>query len=384
VNTHAAPLTDERSSGLLDAIYDCAIAPERWPHAMEMICAELDCSSSAIIVADLKQYRVEPLAGWNNEVFSGEDLERYFDNVVSMFSVEGLGRALDEPIILSRQNDPASYPRLPNCERTVKPVGIHDIIATMAWREPNRIGAMTAHRRKEAGVATDREIAIMRLLAPHIRRAMAISNRMDHVALFNQSLGASLDSFDVGVIAVDAEGLILHANAEARAMFAAGMPVMSRHDRLSALPQDAASELSKAVTCAHRGDLVIGVPLLGPEGAPAIAHVLPLKHRKDCPHFGPRATAAVFVSMADQTRSVNFEAFARHHNISAAETRVLERVIMGSTVAQIGLALNISKDTVKTHLKQIFSKTGVRGQAELIKMVNGLAPRVSRRGCRQT
>jgi DNA-binding CsgD family transcriptional regulator len=378
VNTHAAPLTNERLSGLLDAIYDCAIAPERWPHAMEMICAELDCSSSAIIVADLKQCRVEPLAGWNNEVFSEEDLEKYFDSVCSMFNAVGLGRAVDEPIILSRQNDPASYPGLRNYQRAVKPAGIHDIIATTAWRDPNRIGAMTANRREEAGVATDREIAIVRLLAPHIRRALAISNRMDHGALFNQSLVASLDSFDVGIITVDAESLILHANAQARAMFAAGTPVISRHDRLSALPQDAASELSKAVTRAHPGEPVIGVPLLGPEGAPAIAHVLPLERRKDFPHFGPRAAAMVFVSMADQTRPVNFDALARHHRISAAETRVLECVIAGSTVAQVGLALDISKDTVKTHLRQIFSKTGVRSQTELIKMVNRLAPRVWR------
>jgi DNA-binding CsgD family transcriptional regulator len=37
----------------------------------------------------------------------------------------------------------------------------------------------------------------------------------------------------------------------------------------------------------------------------------------------------------------------------------------GRSVAEIGAQLNTSPNTVKTHLRRVFAKTGVHGQAEL-------------------
>jgi hypothetical protein len=52
-------VTSDRLSRLVGAIYDCVIEPDRWPVAMEEICADLNCIMSALYLMDLErsQYR---------------------------------------------------------------------------------------------------------------------------------------------------------------------------------------------------------------------------------------------------------------------------------------------------------------------------------------
>jgi DNA-binding CsgD family transcriptional regulator len=81
------------------------------------------------------------------------------------------------------------------------------------------------------------------------------------------------------------------------------------------------------------------------------------------------------VAEMDQPRKVSMtasyptEAAARQFRLTPSEARVLDAVLKVSGVSEIAEALGISEATVKTHLQNIFGKTGVRRQADLIKLV---------------
>ena len=57
------------------------------------------------------------------------------------------------------------------------------------------------------------------------------------------------------------------------------------------------------------------------------------------------------------------------YGLSAREREVAQRVILGSSTAEIAGALFISPYTVQDHLKAIFDKVGVRSRGELVKQV---------------
>lgn len=65
-----------------------------------------------------------------------------------------------------------------------------------------------------------------------------------------------------------------------------------------------------------------------------------------------------------------------HHEdlqeLSPRELEVLALLVEGSRVPAIGTALHISQHTVRNHLKSIYRKCGVQGQAELIEWVRSL------------
>jgi DNA-binding CsgD family transcriptional regulator len=68
-----------------------------------------------------------------------------------------------------------------------------------------------------------------------------------------------------------------------------------------------------------------------------------------------------------------FQRFADAFRLTAAETRVGELIVKGSRPAHVARTLHISPNTVRSHLKDIFSKTGTHGQLELFRLFMGAA-----------
>src|SRR5262249_4326228 len=107
---------------------------------------------------------------------------------------------------------------------------------------------------------------------------------------------------------------------------------------------------------------------LTPVGAiPLLATVLPLKGTPMRTRLNPAAVAAVLVG-APPDRRDTAHLMALAYDLSRAETRVLGELLAGKTLAEISAELNIALTTTKTHLGNIFSKTGVTRQAEVVRL----------------
>jgi DNA-binding CsgD family transcriptional regulator len=81
----------------------------------------------------------------------------------------------------------------------------------------------------------------------------------------------------------------------------------------------------------------------------------------------------VFVRKTELELPHPVEARARRYGLTAAEMRVLFAVVEISGVPEVANILGISQATVKTHLQRIFGKTGTARQADLVKLIAGLA-----------
>jgi len=55
--------------------------------------------------------------------------------------------------------------------------------------------------------------------------------------------------------------------------------------------------------------------------------------------------------------------------LTPAEARVVHRLVSGDSLRSAAKALGIQYETVRTHLKSIFQKTGTRRQVELVVVV---------------
>lgn len=71
---------------------------------------------------------------------------------------------------------------------------------------------------------------------------------------------------------------------------------------------------------------------------------------------------------------------AAHNGLSEREKNVLEAWLKGYTAVSVGSLLHISKNTVKTHLKHIYQKTGVADKEELIALSTKLLETRQQRG----
>src|ERR1051326_7642002 len=232
---------------------------------MHEICDDLGCFLCAIYRINLENPQVTFLRQWNGEPGRLALLETHGPDAAEIYQMSQVVRSqpIDEPLVLTRHLSRDTWVRTRYYTEWAKPRGVCDSIQTMVLREPRRIGIFAANRHETMGPISDREVAILRLLAPHIRRAVTIGDLMDLKKFEVQALGSTLDHLAAGVVVVGDGNRILHANDTARRMFASGTPVRSLQGRLAARGARAEAELTKAIDLARRNESGIGAAGIG-------------------------------------------------------------------------------------------------------------------------
>ena len=370
-----------RMSDLIGMIYDCSIDPERWPQTLAEVCRAIECISGAILLLDLERSQHKFAYTWG---LSSEWAQRYFDysDDLTLFYRRAFSKdiCLDgEPLLLSRLMERVGPRGQRIYDEWTKPQGVSEMMQTVVLRQSRRLAVFGANRRASGGELTDTELDIVRMLVPHIRRAVAISDILDAKKIELQTLTATLDSFNAGILVVADQGRILHANRTAldmlskRDTIAAVGGILSLRDPRAERALADAIELARANE-ANIGANGIGVPL-GNEKA-AVAHVLPLARGDLRTRLAPQATAAVFITEPTDAAAQDISAVVANFGLSPAEGRLLEHLASGESVSEAAEALRISWHTARTHLAHIFSKTGTSRQADLIKLVNRIVPPV--------
>ena len=77
----------------------------------------------------------------------------------------------------------------------------------------------------------------------------------------------------------------------------------------------------------------------------------------------------MFVQKAGHDASPALEMLTEQFELTPAEVRVLDTIMDHGGVAEVARALKLSPATVRTHLRHVFEKTGVRRQADLVKLM---------------
>lgn len=76
-----------------------------------------------------------------------------------------------------------------------------------------------------------------------------------------------------------------------------------------------------------------------------------------------------FRAGAPPSRSVQVRSLEERYGLTHAEARVAARLGRGLAVKEIAAELHVGVETVRTHLKRVYAKTGTRRQAELVRLV---------------
>ncbi len=348
-------------SRLIGLIYDCALDPARWDGALAELRRVLGFHNAMFSVWTMPHGQLLLNVTSGIPAPYAESFERYGEDVVAQWGgADVIGRfAVGEPQVLSWLRDPAEWMESRYYRDWVGPQGITDMMAMAVTRNSNTYCSVGFARHASVGDIGAREVEFIRLLAPHIQRAVAISRVLDIQQLTAATFGAVLDAMPKAVLVVDSHLHPLHANPAGQAAIAAGV-----------LRQPG---LATAVTEAGKGDHSAAVPMLDAEGSALVLHVLPLRHGALRPGLVPSAAAAIFVTGATATSALPTKAVAELFDLTPAETRVLAEIVAGKSLAEVAATLDIGVGTVRTHLLRLFSKTRTNRQADLLRLVDSLA-----------
>ena len=375
-----SPIAAAELSDLIGLIYDCAIDPEAWTIALPAVRASLNCCNAQLILNELPSARavLDISDGISDYWRARQDTQYMADGFAFWASVlSNPALMLDEPVVALRDAGPEAFRACRLYAEWGHPQGIHDLAGLILMRDATRMASIGFARHDTTGPVGEREIGILRLLAPHLRRAVTISNMLDTATIAAKSFESALDTLNTGIILVDATARIVHANSASQQMLKDGGAIRSVGGRLQTALPAATAALSAAIAQAGRdaagmGRSGIGVPVSDANGRRHLAHVLPLQQRAVRGRLASAAVAAVFIAPSHAGPPIPAAALGALYDLTPAEARVLVDISAGHTPAALASALGVAEATVRTHLARVFSKTGTSRQADLVRLVGSL------------
>jgi len=364
----------EDLSALVADIYDAALDQRSWRKVLKNVCGFVRGGPSASLFWQDSVKR----AGKTFHVWGGEPRfnQLYWDKYVTLNPFTSAAGFFPVDAVYSAADvlPPTEFFETPFYKEWMKPQGWGDVLSANLDKSPTSRAVFSVARHVEDGLVDDAMRRRMRLLVPHVRRAAMIGKLIDTSRTQAAALTDALDGLEAGMFLVDAAGRLVHANASGRAMLDEGN-VLQSNNKLIAHDIKADEALHDVLLAASSGDAAVGdkgiaVRMAGRDGDPFITHVLPLNsgaRRKAGSSYS--AIAAIFVQKAGQDHMHALQAVAEQCGLTPAEARVLGALMETGGVEDIASSLGLSAATVRTHLRHIFEKTGVRRQADLVKLI---------------
>jgi DNA-binding CsgD family transcriptional regulator len=369
----AGPVAPSVLSSLIDSIYDCALDPQGWERALTDIVGALDSRTAVLHLNDLRRNQIL------FHVQAGDQLVPDEHHMQELHALLPPVPALDQPFVLSRHIDPEVVSNSRFVREWCKPRAVADLMQLFLMHDAARFSGFGAAWSDSHGAVTDGEFELARLLIPHLRRAVLISDLLDLQTIERKRMAEALDQLRCGVVLADARSAIVHANRSAEEMMRDGGPISGAGGMLHAADAETSTQLRQAIRRATQpvteaAENGFPIRLTGPQAHARFAHVLPLTSGEFRTRLRPEAIAAVFISGGPEPGDAT--AMATAYRLTAAETRVLAGLLAGSTLAQTAATLGIAATTAKTHLRHIYVKTGVTSRADLVRLSASLDPPV--------
>jgi PAS domain-containing protein len=294
----------ERLSLLIGDIYDAALDPGRWPDALGKVRDYVGGCAAGLYAKD---------ASSNSGNLHYDDgrielryVQLYFERYVK-FDPSTIGHffgGICEPMATVDLVPYDEFLQTRFYKEWAAPQGLVDHVATVLDRSTTSVALFGVFRDERQGLADAEMRQRMRLIAPHIRRAVLIGRAIDLSQGEAATLADTIDGLAAGTFLVDENARIVHANRAGHAMLAAAGPLRAVGGRIEATEPAGDHSLREIIAASGNGDTAIGikgiaVPLSANGREPYVAHILPLTsgaRRKAGRSYA--ATAAVFVQKA--------------------------------------------------------------------------------------
>jgi DNA-binding CsgD family transcriptional regulator len=364
-------------SELIGLVYDAALDPTLWPRALEQACLFVGGSSGNLFWHDAATGRSAVLHLFNEEPHY---TKLYFEKYLPLnpcfpaaaFSEAGLVYASTDFVPFEEMVETRFY------EEWMKPQGMIDALGVNLEKGATNSSIVSVRMHEKDGFADADDRRRFALIVPHFQRAVSIGRLFDQSKATQAALTQTLDSVTAAVFLVGSHGRLVFANAPGRVMLDESAPLAERNGVLAATAPDAQRALRDALVAAESGNAAADgggpIPFATSQGR-WFASVLPLtsggRQRTGALHS---AVAAIFVRKASPANPPPLEALAKLYKLTASEVRLIDAVMKVSGVKALAETLGLTQATVKTHLHNVFRKTGTARQSELIKLIAGFEP----------
>jgi DNA-binding CsgD family transcriptional regulator len=369
----------ESLSSLIGDIYDTTLDRSLWPHVLKKIAVFVRGSAAAVFWNDASSYSGDVY--FEDGGISPFYRDLYFQKYVRLnpITTPRFFAPSDLPVATGDLVPYDEFLKTRFYREWAQPQGLVDFVSITLEKAATKSAMVGVFRHERQGLVDDDMRRRMSLLGPHIRRAVLIARVIDLKQTDASTFTQTLDGLRVAIFLVDGSGRIVHANTAGHSLLTETDVLRVTAGRLVSGEEQSDQRLHASLLAASKGDLAIAekgvsLPLTSTAGDRYVAHVLPLgSGARQKARSGIAASAAIFVHKSALEPPSSPEVIAKAYKLTLAEMRVLLAIVDIGGVPDVADVLGISPTTVKTHLGNIYEKTGTNRQADLVKVVAGFS-----------
>ena len=221
------------------------------------------------------------------------------------------------------------------------------------------------------------QVETIERLLPHLRQFVRVRHALVDAEALGSSLAMLLDNTRSGVIQLDRHGRIVAANDRARDILRKGDALADPSGVLLTASRDDDAELQRLLARAlppfggqgASGSMIVGSSPLSPR---LVLHVSPVRARQT-DVLTRRVAALVLVVDPGSRALVDPHLVAATLGLTPAESQIAVLLADGRSIRDIAIATGRGENTIRWHLKRIFSKNNISRQVELVRLVLALA-----------
>jgi len=235
---------------------------------------------------------------------------------------------------------------------------------------------MVVCRERRHGPFAEPEIDTMQRLLPHITTAVELGRRLWTTQAQSAGLARALDRLKTGVILTDAAGLPCFVNQRAAQILEQTDGLALSDTGLTTAAPRTTIQLREAIATlsadagAKRTDLRINRPS---GQRPLVLSLLPIWHLDWPAIHAPASRVVIFVREANAMDVGDPLVLAAAYSLTPRESEVGMMLASGLALDEIADRLSLSIETIRSHLKRVFDKTGTHSQAALVALLHGIS-----------
>ena len=366
----------------VEAIYDAAPDPSRWPHALQAIA---DCFGD-----------VGTILIWRRDDGSfGTIASSMLEAAQKDYAENGWNRR-DLPAIravergLWLRTDAVTDRHAVSDEEMVTDPFYTEFMARygLRWRaaigvapDPHIAAAISVQRSASKSPFSDEELERATRLGRHAEKSLRLSIRLFDAELVKVGLGEALARVAIGVFALDSLGRVVFSNPEGKRLLGDGMELVNDRLLVGAAAERAALEAAIAQMTRAAPEDVAADPkpiLIHRQKAerPLAVYVLPIAlSSHPAAQFLTHARAIVLAIDPEASGPADPALVRDVLGLTLGEARMAALIGTGLSPRESAEKLGITEETARTVLKRVFSKTGVSRQSELVALLTKLVLR---------
>lgn len=355
-------------NSVVDEIYEAAFIPERWPNVLTLMAEAAGCTASSMFLASKANthFAVSPILArtYDDCVRAGVlDLTKN-PRARGMLAKNHPGFVTDHDVLT--QHDIDTHPMY---LEGLRPTGFGWGTGTFIPVINGDTLVYSVEKLYDKGPVTRANVAVLDALRPHLARAAVIAARVSFEKI--KTALESLGDLGLPAFAVDESCRQIAENSLIEELrpclrYGAFNDIGLRDGKANLLFRAAIKAIGNDQSSGPRSFVVQARE----EALPAVIHVLPV--RRDARDLFGRSATVVVGNLPHPVRHPHADLLNNIFDLTPAQSRVTRLLLTGKGLQAVAAELGLSRETVKSHLDEVFAKTGTRRQVDLLMLLSSL------------